>query len=93
MCIRDVFMEGFQVDLGELRWFVLQGQVVDGVGEVTIYESSGGMFLQDDPTTLTEWGSGRFTAISCMNITLDVASAEVTTTLNLTRLTGDCETY
>ena len=80
-------------ETGELRWFVLQGQVVDGVGEVTIYESSGGMFLQDDPTTLTEWGSGRFTAISCMNITLEVASTEVTTTLNLTRLTGDCETY
>ena len=78
---------------GELRWFVLQGQVLDGVGEVTIYESSGGIFLQDDPTQLTEWGRGRFTAIDCMNIDLEIESGEVTTTINLTRLTGSCQAY
>ena len=78
---------------GELRWFVLQGQVLDGVGEVTIYQSSGGIFLQDDPTSLTQWGRGRFVAIDCQHINLEIESAEVTTTLNLTRLTGDCEAY
>jgi hypothetical protein len=78
---------------GELRWFVLQGQVIDGVGEVIIYESSGGVFLQDDPNLLTEWGRGRFSAIDCMNIDLEIESAEVTTTLSLARLTGSCEAY
>ena len=78
---------------GEPRWFVLQGQVADGVGEVTIYQSSGGVFLQDDPNLLTEWGRGRFVAVDCMHIDLEIESMEVTTTLNLTRLTGSCEVY
>jgi len=75
---------------GEQRWFVLQGPVVDGVGEVTIYHSTGGVFLQNDPTSLDEWGTGRFIPVDCQHLSFEFESAEVSTTIPLTRLTGDC---
>jgi len=78
---------------GALRWFVLSGEIVNGIGEVKIYESSGGVFLQNDSTSLTQWGSGRFTAIDCQHIELEFISDEVSTTLNLTRLTGSCQAH
>jgi len=75
---------------GEQRWFVLQGQVVDGVGEVTIYESSGGVFLQNDPTNLAVWGAGRFIVIDCQSLSFEFESAEISTSIPLTRITGEC---
>lgn len=75
---------------GGQRWFVLQGKLEDGDAPVTIYETSGGVFLQGDPVSLEEWGRGRFRANDCDNISLDIESAEITTTIPLTRLTGVC---
>jgi CubicO group peptidase (beta-lactamase class C family) len=75
---------------GEQRWFVLQGQVVAGVGEVTIYESTGGVFLQNDPTSLEVWGTGRFSAVDCKHVSFEFESDEISTTIPLTRITGDC---
>ncbi len=77
---------------GEQRWFLLQGEVVDGVGEVVIYETSGGVFLQSDPVELTVWGSGRYTPVDCHHMTLEFDSGlePVSGTVPLTRLTGNC---
>ncbi|NNK31571.1 MAG: serine hydrolase [Xanthomonadales bacterium] len=77
---------------GEQRWFLLQGDVVDGVGEVVIYETSGGVFLQSDPVELIVWGSGRFTPVDCNHVTLEFESdlEPVSGTVPLTRLTGNC---
>jgi len=75
---------------GEQRWFVLQGDLVDGVGEVTIYESTGGVFLQNNPTTLSVWGTGRFSAVDCQHMDFSFESAELSTTIPLTRLSGEC---
>lgn len=75
---------------GEQRWFVLSGEVVDGIGEVTIYESTGGIFLQSDPTQLTVWGTGRFSALDCQHASFEFESAEISTVIPLTRLTGQC---
>lgn len=75
---------------GRQRWFLLQGQVVDGVGEMTIYETSGGVFLQNDPYTLAEWGTGRIFATDCNHLTIEFESDEISTSIPLTRLTGVC---
>lgn len=75
---------------GEQRWFVLQGNIVDGVGEMTIYESTGGVFLQDDTTSLDVWGNGRFIAVNCQHINFEFESADISATIPLTRLTGEC---
>lgn len=75
---------------GEQRWFVLAGPVVDGVGEVTVYETSGGRFLQSTPPSVEPWGSARFVPLDCNHMNLEVDSDEITTTLSLTRLSGDC---
>lgn len=75
---------------GEQRWFLLQGQIVDDVAEVTIYETTGGVFLQNDPYFLEEWGSGRLVALDCNHMELEIQSSEVETTIPLTRLTGVC---
>jgi hypothetical protein len=75
---------------GEQRWFVLQGDLVDGVGEVTIYESTGGVFLQNNPTTLSVWGTGRFSAVDCQHMDFSFESAELSTSIPLTRLSGEC---
>lgn len=75
---------------GEQRWFTLQGSISGNEGVVTIYETSGGIFLQDDPFDLGVWGSGRFRALDCNHMELEVDSAEITTTIPLTRLSGVC---
>jgi len=77
-------------DDGRQRWFLIQGEVINGEAEVTIYETSGGVFLQDDPVSLHEWGSGRFSAVDCEHITFEIESDEISTTIPLTRLTGIC---
>ena len=77
-------------DQGGQRWFVLQGEVADGIGEVTIYSTRGGVFLQGDPVTLEEWGSGSFTASDCDHVDFAFESEEVTTSVLLTRLSGTC---
>ena len=75
---------------GSQRWFLLVGEVNQGVGEVTIYATSGGVFLQNDPYLEQVWGTGRFKAVDCSHINLEIESVEVSTTIPLTRLTGVC---
>ena len=75
---------------GRQRWFQIQGEVINGEAEVTIYETSGGVFLQSDLVSLHEWGSGRFSAVDCDHITFEIESDEISTTIPLTRLTGVC---
>jgi CubicO group peptidase (beta-lactamase class C family) len=75
---------------GSQRWFLLQGNVDDGEAAMTIYETSGGVFLQGDPYNLEEWGSGQFRAIDCDHISLEIESREISTTIPLTRLSGVC---
>lgn len=75
---------------GSQRWFLLTGEVQEGIGEVTIYESSGGVFLQSDPYFLEPWGTGRFIPVDCLHIDFEIESEEVSTTIPLSRLTGAC---
>ena len=75
---------------GEQRWFLLQGPLSQGIGEVTIYQAEGGRFLQGDPVSLSAWGAGRFMPRSCDRMDFEVESAEVSTMIELTRLTGTC---
>jgi len=75
---------------GNQRWFLLVGEVRQGVGEVTIYSTSGGKFLQSDPYSLEEWGTGRLRAVDCSHVNFEIESDEVSTTIPLTRLTGVC---
>jgi hypothetical protein len=75
---------------GELRWFVYEGSTVGDHADVTIYAPSGGIFLQDDRVDLDIWGSGRFKTVDCMHMEFSMESAEVSTTIPLTRLTGVC---
>lgn len=75
---------------GEQRWFLLLGQLVNGVAEVTIHTTSGGVFLQNNPYYLEDWGTGRFSAVDCNHIELEIESDEVNTTIPLTRLSGIC---
>jgi CubicO group peptidase (beta-lactamase class C family) len=72
------------------QWFLLVGEIVNGVADMTIYQSSGGVFLQNDPYELNEWGSGRFSATDCNHINFELESDEVSTTIPLTRITGVC---
>ena len=75
---------------GNQRWFVLQGMAADDGAEVTIYRTSGGVFLQGDPVLLEEWGSGRFTTVDCDHLTLEFESVEGSGSIALTRLSGIC---
>ena len=77
---------------GNQRWFVMQGPVVSGVGEVIIYSTSGGVFLQPDLAELAEWGTGRFEPVDCDHMNLEVNSdvEGISTTIPLTRLSGIC---
>jgi CubicO group peptidase (beta-lactamase class C family) len=75
---------------GNLRWFLLQGEVINGEAVVTIYLASGGVFLQADPVMLNEWGTGRFKAIDCNRVDFEFESNEAATTIPLTRITGYC---
>lgn len=75
---------------GDPSWFLLQGQIIDGVADVTIYKTSGGVFMQSDPYSLEEWGSGQFSAVDCNHIELQFESGEAGTTIPLTRITGVC---
>ena len=77
-------------DQGHQRWFVLQGLAAGDEAQVTIYRTSGGVFLQDDPVLLEEWGSGRFTTADCNHVTLDFESVEASGNILLTRLSGSC---
>lgn len=75
---------------GTQRWFLMQGEVINGIAEVTIYQTSGGAFLQGDSYSLEEWGTGRFRAHDCDHISIDVESAEISTSVPLVRLSGVC---
>lgn len=75
---------------GNQRWFVLQGQAGGEQADVTIYRTSGGVFLQGDPVALDEWGTGRFTTTDCAHITFEFDSEEISGSIPLTRLSGTC---
>jgi hypothetical protein len=77
-------------DQGNQRWFVLQGLAAGDEAEVTIYRTSGGVFLQSDPVLLEEWGSGRFLTSDCDHVTLEFESDEASGSILLTRLSGAC---
>ena len=72
----------------EQRWFLLAGAVVNGVGEGTVYQTRGGVFLQADPPTVEPWGTARFIPLDCNHMTLEIQTDEITTTVPLTRLSG-----
>jgi CubicO group peptidase (beta-lactamase class C family) len=76
---------------GAPRWFLLDGSVADGIGNVVIYEVEGGRFLQADPVSLLEWGNGRFIPRDCDHIDFEISSSETETTIPLTRLSGRCD--
>jgi CubicO group peptidase (beta-lactamase class C family) len=76
---------------GTQRWFLLQGTASGDHVDVIIYETSGGAFLVGDPPyTLTEVGSGRFTAIDCNHMDFEFEFAGFSATVPLTRLSGHC---
>ena len=77
---------------GALRWFLLDGNVVNGAGNVVIYEVGGGRFLQADPVSLITWGNGRFIPRDCDHMDFEVSSSETETVIPLTRLSGHCYT-
>lgn len=77
-------------DNGTKRWFTFSGGISDAVADVSIMQTSGGAFLQSDPVTRSEWGSGRFSTVDCAHINFEITSAEVSTAIALTRLTGVC---
>ena len=78
-------------DNGGKRWFVLNGDINGTTAEVSIIQTSGGVFLQPDPVEESEWGTGRFTTVDCNHVNFEIMSEEVNTTVELTRLTGTCE--
>lgn len=77
---------------GNQRWFIAQGPLVDGIAEVVIYQTSGGVFLQPDPVDAIEWGSGRFIPGDCNHMDFEFNSVveEASGSVPLTRLTGNC---
>jgi CubicO group peptidase (beta-lactamase class C family) len=72
------------------RWFLIRGRIAASEAELSIIETDGGVFLQSDPVTETEWGVGRFTAIDCNHISFELESPEVIASIPLERLTGTC---
>ena len=76
---------------GAKRWFVLNGDINGTTADVSIIQTSGGVFLQPDPVVESEWGTGRFTTVDCDNINFEIISDEVNTSVELTRITGVCE--
>ena len=77
-------------DNGAKRWFTFDGGINDTTAEVTILQTSGGAFLQSDPVEKNEWGTGRFSTLDCDHINFEITSAEITTAIALTRITGGC---
>ena len=75
---------------GSKRWFTLNGPVTGGTAEVSIVETSNGVFLNPSAIVRTEWGRGRFSVVDCDHVSFEVESIEVVTTIPLTRLTGVC---
>ena len=78
-------------DNGAKRWFIFNGDINDTTAEVSIVKTSGGAFLQPDPVVESEWGTGRFVTVDCNHVNFEITSAEVDTTVELTRITGSCE--
>jgi CubicO group peptidase (beta-lactamase class C family) len=75
---------------GSQRWFLLQGEARDDTGEVDIYTTSGGTFLQGSTYSLDRWGTGRFIALDCNHLRFEFESEEATGSIPLTRLSGSC---
>jgi hypothetical protein len=84
---------GFWYTYGEnatQRWFILRGDIKNNGADVSIVQTSGGVFLEGEAVSKTEWGQGHFSVVDCNHIFFDVESAEVVTRVALTRLTGSC---
>ena len=78
-------------DNGAKRWFIVNGDINDTAAEVSIMHTSGGAFLQADPVEVSEWGTGRFITVDCDHINFEITSPEINTTVELSRITGQCE--
>ena len=74
----------------ERRWFTFDGSIEGSEATVTIIETRGGVFLQGDPVERIHWGTGNLTVVDCDRIDFEIESAEVSTQVPLTRLTGSC---
>lgn len=79
-------------EAGERRWFTFNGGIEGSHADVAIIETTGGAFLQSDPVSNTNWGTARFSVTDCNNMTFEIASEEITTSVPLKRLTGNCST-
>jgi len=77
-------------DNNSKRWFTFDGPIDESVADVSIIQTSGGAFLQDDPISKSEWGRGYFSVVDCNHITFEIDSEEVITSVPLSRLTGTC---
>jgi len=77
-------------EAGGKRWFTFDGSIEGSVGTVSIIQTTGGIFLQPDPVTNSEWGTARFSTVDCRNLTFEIVSEEITTMIPLRRLTGNC---
>jgi hypothetical protein len=55
-----------------------------------VYEISDDVFLQSDPCSRDQWGTGRFIPVGCHHIDFEIESEEISTTLPLSRPTGAC---
>lgn len=77
---------------GGKRWFTFDGAIEGSVADVTIIETTGGVFLQPDMNLVSnnDWGTARFSVVDCNNMTLEIDTEEVVTSVALTRLTGGC---
>lgn len=52
---------------GNQRWFTLQGEIIDGKANFTIYSTSGGVFVDAQPIDVIEWGHGTLEVHDCHN--------------------------
>lgn len=77
---------------GGKRWFTFDGVIEGSTADVTIIETTGGVFLQPDMGMVSnnDWGTARFSVVDCNNMTLEINTEEVVTSVPLTRLTGSC---
>lgn len=75
---------------GGRRWFTFDGDIEGSRADVAVIETTGGAFLQADPVSNTDWGTASFNTIDCNNMTFEINSEEITTSVPLKRLTGSC---
>ena len=76
-----------------ISWFIMVGDIDGSSADVTIYETDGSVFLQDNPVTENKWGQGRFIVEDKGKPRFEFESAEGTGSVPLTRLSEGSENY